>query len=57
MTQVLGLRQAVDQIADNPVSLEKSVTGPVCEGLNIALASFKAMYLQYKKHHFVVEGS
>jgi len=57
MTQVLGLRQAVDQIADNPVSLEKSVTGPVCEGLNIALASFQALYLQYQKHHFVVEGS
>ncbi|MFB2878824.1 MULTISPECIES: Dps family protein [Floridanema] len=57
MTQALGLRQAVDQIADNPVLLEKSVTGPVCEGLNIALASFQALYLQYQKHHFVVEGS
>lgn len=57
MTQALGLRQAVDQIADNPVLLEKSVTAPVCEGLNIALASFQALYLQYQKHHFVVEGS
>ena len=57
MTQAIGLKQAVDQIADNPVLLEKSVTTPVCEGLNIALASFQALYLQYQKHHFVVEGS
>ena len=57
MTQAVGLKQAVDQIADNPVLLEKSVTAPVCEGLNIALASFQALYLQYQKHHFVVEGS
>lgn len=57
MTQTIGLKQAVDQIADNPVLLEKSVTAPVCEGLNIALASFQALYLQYQKHHFVVEGS
>lgn len=45
------------QVADNPVALEKSVTEPVCEGLNIALASFQALYLQYQKHHFVVEGA
>ena len=32
-------------------------TGPVCEGLNVALASFQALYLQYQKHHFVVEGA
>lgn len=57
MTQAVGLKQAVDQIADNPILLEKSVTAPVCEGLNIALASFQALYLQYQKHHFVVEGS
>jgi starvation-inducible DNA-binding protein len=57
MTQAVGLKQAVDQIGDNPVLLEKSVTTPVCEGLNIALASFQALYLQYQKHHFVVEGS
>ncbi|WP_225931218.1 Dps family protein [Leptolyngbya sp. 7M] len=33
------------------------MTVPVCEGLNIALASFQALYLQYQKHHFVVEGA
>lgn len=45
------------QVYDNPVLLERSVTEPVCEGLNAALASFQALYLQYQKHHFVVEGS
>ncbi|MEB3343807.1 Dps family protein [Okeania sp.] len=49
--------QVFGQIANNPVGLEKSVTEPVCEGMNIALASFQALYLQYEKHHFVVEGA
>jgi starvation-inducible DNA-binding protein len=49
--------QAFDQIRPNPVMLDANVTTPVCEGLNIALASFQALYLQYQKHHFVVEGS
>ena len=45
------------QISENSVLLELSTTEPVCEGLNIALASFQALYLQYQKHHFVVEGA
>lgn len=45
------------QIFENPVLLELSTTEPVCEGLNTALASFQALYLQYQKHHFVVEGA
>ncbi len=49
--------QAFDQVAPNPVLLDGSVTAPVCEGLNILLASFQALYLQYQKHHFVVEGA
>ena len=49
--------QVFGQIADNPIGLERSVTEPVCEGLNIAIASFQALYLQYQKHHFVVEGA
>lgn len=57
MTTTQGLLQSFGQVKDNPVLLEKSVTEPVCEGLNIALASFQALYLQYQKHHFVVEGS
>ncbi|MFM6155185.1 MAG: Dps family protein, partial [Sphaerospermopsis kisseleviana] len=45
------------QVYDNPVLLDRSVTEPVIEGFNIALASFQALYLQYQKHHFVVEGA
>ena len=45
------------QVADNVLLLEKSVTEPVCEGLNLALASFQGLYVQYQKHHFVVEGA
>ena len=45
------------QVTENPVLLELAATEPVCEGLNIALASFQAIYLQYQKHHFVVEGA
>jgi DNA-binding ferritin-like protein len=45
------------QVVDNPVLLDRSTTEPICEGLNIALASFQALYLQYQKHHFVVEGA
>jgi DNA-binding ferritin-like protein len=49
--------QAFGEISDNPVGLGKEVTTPVCEGMNIALASFQALYIQYQKHHFVVEGA
>ncbi len=45
------------EVQDNPVGLGQEVTAPVCEGLNLAIASFQALYLQYQKHHFVVEGS
>ncbi|MEM6451046.1 MAG: Dps family protein [Cyanobacteria bacterium P01_D01_bin.105] len=45
------------QVADNVLMLDKSVTEPVCEGLNIALASLQGMYVQYQKHHFVIEGA
>jgi DNA-binding ferritin-like protein len=51
------LLQAFGEVADNPIGLDKSVTVPVCEGMNMALASFQALYLQYQKHHFVVEGA
>jgi DNA-binding ferritin-like protein len=55
MTGVLV--QPFNQVRENPVALELNVTTPVCEGLNIALSSFQALYLQYQKHHFVVEGA
>jgi DNA-binding ferritin-like protein len=57
MSETQNLLRSVDQVYDNPILLERSVTVPVCEGLNIALASFQALYLQYQKHHFVVEGA
>lgn len=57
MSTAQGLLQSLGEVKDNPVLLEKNVTEPVCEGLNITLASFQALYLQYQKHHFVVEGS
>ena len=44
-------------VTENAIALEQSITAPVCEGLNILLASFQALYLQYQKHHFVVEGA
>ena len=57
MAAIVGLRQDFGQVRENPVLLDRSVTEPVCEGFNIALASFQALYLQYQKHHFVVEGA
>jgi DNA-binding ferritin-like protein len=52
-----GLLRPFGHVEDNPVLLDKSVTEPVCEGFNAALSSFQGLYLQYQKHHFVVEGS
>lgn len=49
--------RAFGEIAPNVVLLDLATTEPVCEGLNIALASFQGLYLQYQKHHFVVEGA
>ncbi|AFY68951.1 Ferritin Dps family protein [Thalassoporum mexicanum PCC 7367] len=57
MSTATTLRQEFGTVAENPVLLETSVTEPVCEGMNVALASFQALYLQYEKHHFVVEGA
>lgn len=57
MTQTQLLVQEFGQVGENPVGLEQVVTTPICEGLNIALASFQGLYLQYQKHHFVVEGA
>lgn len=51
------LLQTYGEVADNSVLLERSVTEPIVEGLGAAYASFMGLYLQYQKHHFVVEGS
>ncbi|MGK7877154.1 MAG: Dps family protein [Xenococcaceae cyanobacterium] len=57
MSATQGLMRSFGEVGENPILLEKSVATPICEGLNIALASFQALYLQYQKHHFVVEGA
>ncbi|NJL83559.1 MAG: DNA starvation/stationary phase protection protein [Chloroflexaceae bacterium] len=57
MTAVQGLLRQFGEVSDNVIALDKTVTGPVTEGLNAVLASFQAIYLQYQKHHFVVEGA
>lgn len=57
MSNTQTLLQDFGQVYDNPVLLDRSITSPVTEGFNIVLASFQALYLQYQKHHFVVEGS
>ncbi len=55
MTEILV--QAPTQIRETVVQLDTHTTTPICEGLNVAYASFQALYLQYQKHHFVVEGA
>jgi DNA-binding ferritin-like protein len=57
MSETQTVLRNFGQVYDNPVLLDKTVTEPVCEGFNIALASFQALYLQYQKHHFVVDGA
>lgn len=57
MIQTEILIQEFGQVQTNPIGLGQEVTIPVCEGLNIGLATFQALYLQYQKHHFVVEGA
>ncbi len=57
MSEMQAPVRSFDQVNDNPVLFEHSVTTPIIEGMNLALASFQALYLQYQKHHFVVEGA
>ncbi|AFZ58126.1 DNA starvation/stationary phase protection protein [Anabaena cylindrica FACHB-243] len=57
MSDTQTLLQNFGQVYDNHVLLDRSVTTPVVEGFNVVLASFQALYLQYQKHHFVVEGA
>ena len=57
MVSSTGLIRSFDDISENPILLDRRVTEPVCEALNILLASFQGLYLQYQKHHFVVEGA
>ncbi len=56
MPETSTVRQAFDQLSENAVALGPEITIPVCEGMNLVLASFQSLYLQYQKHHFVIEG-
>jgi starvation-inducible DNA-binding protein len=51
------LVRSFGEMGSNALGLDVQVTSPICEGMNRLLASFQALYLQYQKHHFVVEGS
>ncbi|MCM1982892.1 Dps family protein [Lyngbya confervoides] len=57
MSTQTGIVQEFGVVVANPLGLEHSTTEPICEGMNVLLASFQALYLQYQKHHFVVEGA
>jgi DNA-binding ferritin-like protein len=57
MPDLKTLVRSFGEVGDNPVLLERSITEPICEGLNVLLASFQGLYLQYQKHHFVVQGA
>jgi starvation-inducible DNA-binding protein len=57
MSEMQTLLRDFGHVYDNHVLLDRSITGPVCEGFNVVLASFQALYLQYQKHHFVVDGA
>lgn len=57
MTQQQTTFRAFEEIAENPIGLERETVVPVCEGLNVTFSSFQALYLQYEKHHFVVDGA
>jgi DNA-binding ferritin-like protein len=57
MSETQTVLRSFGHVYDNPVLLDHSVTAPVTEGFNVLLASFQALYLQYQKHHFVVEGA
>jgi starvation-inducible DNA-binding protein len=57
MTTPPALARPFHQIQDNPVGLGREITLPICEGLNLVWASFQGLYLQYLKHHLVVEGA
>ncbi len=51
------LVRAFGEVGSNPIGLETDITATVCEGLNLVYASFQALYMQYQKHHFVIEGA
>jgi DNA-binding ferritin-like protein len=57
MPHAQTILQAFGEVSQNPVDFDLTVTTTVCEGMNLVYASFQALYVQYQKHHFVVQGS
>lgn len=57
MSSAFTLVRTFSQVQDNPIGLGREITVPICEGLNLAWASYQGLYLQYLKHHLVVEGA
>ncbi len=55
--RVRELRQAVDQVVENPLGLAVDKARQVVEALNTDLGSEYVLYHQYKKHHWLVEGT
>ncbi|MEL7225077.1 MAG: ferritin-like domain-containing protein [Cyanobacteria bacterium J06576_12] len=54
---IQNLVRAFGDVGPNPVGIDQDIAIPVCEGLNLAYASFQGLYLQYQKQHFVTEGA
>ncbi|NES95335.1 MAG: DNA starvation/stationary phase protection protein [Desertifilum sp. SIO1I2] len=57
MTSLQATVQEFGQVGENPIGLDLEATVAICEGLNLVFASFQGLYLQYQKHHFVIEGA
>ena len=51
------LRQGADELAENPLGLDVDKAHQVVQALNGDLCSEYVLYHQYKKHHWLVEGT
>jgi DNA-binding ferritin-like protein len=50
-------RQKFGEVTESPIGLSKDVCRQVTDMLNAHLAAEYVLYLQYKKHHWVVQGA
>jgi starvation-inducible DNA-binding protein len=51
------LRQDIGVVRDNPFGLPRKAASEVVAALNTDLAAMITLYLQYHKHHWIVEGA
>ncbi len=56
-TKTKGPRQAAGAMRTNPLGLDEKTAGEIVRLLNADLASMITLYLQYHKHHWIVEGA